>query len=408
MKDVQRVIPAPHVAPITNKEQRLAAKSKATSGAAKLKATAPPPVLATTVTTGSNVSADVQNVDSVHPALPEFAIAFQKQLSALQADNVELKSSNLELKSSNLELTSRVSKIESLQEENQRLKQEIVDLKAALLAATTTTAAPTEATSSMDVDVSRDLSVYASKYAEVASKSPAPSAKVVNYGKAPSAPRRPAGHKQVVKRPAPPPSEKKVEASARLFRAPEGPQGYEYVFLTRARSLTRAEIRRNLARLGLDCGRILDITFPARSVLGLLVHLQYKPVVLEALDKVKISVLTFDPLDPKHLGDPKITEGKSDDERVAAAKAIHASRCLRTISHVRSSVAAGVARSFVSLGWLSSEEARQAATGSGSSLVREIRKDFGHVDDDESMKSASPSPSVSTKDTDAPSQESSN
>ncbi len=386
MKDMTRVVPPPNTAPLLTKEQRAALKKKKeTATSSKSRPTAPPTVT-TAAATGTADFTDAQNeVDFVHPNMPEFVIDLQRQV---------------------LQLTTRMTAVETLQKEIQRLKHENAELKAALLAATTTTAAPpTEAVSSMDLDALRNVSIHGSKYAEVAAQSPAPSAKVVNYGKASSSPRRP---KQVVKRVAPPPSEKKLEASARLFRTPEGPRGYEYVFLTRARSLTRAEIRRNLARLGLDCGRILDITFPARSVLGLLVHLQYKPVVLEALDKVKISVLTFDPLDPKHLGDPKITEGKSDDERVAAAKAIHASRCLRTISHVRSSVAAGVARSFAFLGWLSPEEARQAAFGPGSDMVRDIRKDFGHGDDDESMKSAAPSPSVSTKDTAAPPTESSN
>lgn len=116
-------------------------------------------------------------------------------------------------------------------------------------------------------------------------------------------------------------------------------------------------------------------------------HLQYKPVVLEALNTAKIPVLTFDPLDPKHLGDPKFADS-SDSDREHAALAVHTERCKRTLAHVRPSAAAGVARSFVSLGWLSADEARQAISSPGSSSFNDAVKAFTS-DDDVSMCSSS-------------------
>ncbi|KAG1165141.1 hypothetical protein G6F35_018948 [Rhizopus arrhizus] len=70
--------------------------------------------------------------------------------------------------------------------------------------------------------------------------------------------------------------------------------------------MTYTEARHRLSRLGVDSWRILDVCYPAHSVVGLLVHLQYKPALLSLLEKAKIPTLdTFDPLDPDNLADPK-------------------------------------------------------------------------------------------------------
>jgi hypothetical protein len=54
--------------------------------------------------------------------------------------------------------------------------------------------------------------------------------------------------------------------------------------------------------VGVDTARILDIIYPARDVLGLLVHVQYLPLITETLKKQKITPLTnFDPVDSKHI-----------------------------------------------------------------------------------------------------------
>lgn len=55
--------------------------------------------------------------------------------------------------------------------------------------------------------------------------------------------------KSAVKRTPPPPSQKKTEALDRAFRPVEGPQGYEYVYLTRARKLSRTDANRKKREL---------------------------------------------------------------------------------------------------------------------------------------------------------------
>ncbi|KAG1568283.1 hypothetical protein G6F48_013675 [Rhizopus delemar] len=69
--------------------------------------------------------------------------------------------------------------------------------------------------------------------------------------------------------------------------------------------MSRRDVRSRLSVLGIDPYRVLDITFPARSVVGLLVHEQYKDVLLAQLGKAKIDIYKdFNPCDPAHLADP--------------------------------------------------------------------------------------------------------
>ncbi|KAG1366054.1 hypothetical protein G6F61_013358 [Rhizopus arrhizus] len=107
-------------------------------------------------------------------------------------------------------------------------------------------------------------------------------------------------------------------AAARGFQPVSGEQGFEYVYIPRSRRMTYTEARRRLSRLGVDSWRILDVCYPAHSVVGLLVHLQYKPALLSLLEKAKIPTLdTFDPLDPANLADPKF-DSVSAEERFRA------------------------------------------------------------------------------------------
>ncbi|KAI8394270.1 uncharacterized protein BYT42DRAFT_480914, partial [Radiomyces spectabilis] len=93
-----------------------------------------------------------------------------------------------------------------------------------------------------------------------------------------------------------------LAASVCTFKETEGPSGFQYLYIPHSHRLTRQEARSHLHRLGIDPYRILDITFPAHSVVGLLVHNQYRPTVLASLEKHTIKHFAdFDPLDPIHL-----------------------------------------------------------------------------------------------------------
>ncbi|KAG0162964.1 hypothetical protein DFQ29_003518, partial [Apophysomyces sp. BC1021] len=62
-----------------------------------------------------------------------------------------------------------------------------------------------------------------------------------------------------------------------------------------------------LYNLKIDTSRLLDITFPTCSVVGLLFHIQYIPEVTQILSDIKVVTIEgFDPLDPFILADPEL------------------------------------------------------------------------------------------------------
>lgn len=164
------------------------------------------------------------------------------------------------------------------------------------------------------------------------------------------------------KRTSPASSLKKRIAAARPFQSPEdkGPQGFQYVYIGRSRKIIRSEVRSRLRRSGIDTGRILDITFPASGVLGLLMHVQYVKTFTDAMTKVDATLFpNFDPLDPKHLADPRYST-MSYDERCQKMHDIVNSRAIDTLTFLRPLLVGSVARSFVEFGWIDDEDAQDA------------------------------------------------
>lgn len=153
-------------------------------------------------------------------------------------------------------------------------------------------------------------------------------------------------------------TQRKIMATARAFSPPvstDTPSGYAHVYIPRSRRLDRREVRQRFSRLGVDSSRIIDVTLPARGVVGLLVHKEYLPEFLAVLGKCKIVPLdSFDPLLPAHIADPQFNE-LSVNQRAALAKSINQDRCIRTLQYVREYLVPGVARYFVQLGWVSAE-----------------------------------------------------
>lgn len=155
----------------------------------------------------------------------------------------------------------------------------------------------------------------------------------------------------------PPPSVRKFAAACRAFAPadPAAPKGFEYVYLPRKRKFTRTEIRTNLRRLGVDTSRLLDISFPARSCVGLLVHAQFAAELKSLLAAAKVSPLDkFDPLDPSYLADPKYAD-LSLPARADKMHELHSARCVGVLGHVRPHLVSAIGAHFVSLGWLDEE-----------------------------------------------------
>ncbi|KAG1616379.1 hypothetical protein G6F45_012286 [Rhizopus arrhizus] len=169
---------------------------------------------------------------------------------------------------------------------------------------------------------------------------------------------RKAAHKK------PTPKRRTVESAARGFQPITGPVGFGYVYIPRSRRMSRRDVRSRLSVLGIDPYRVLDITFPARSVVGLLVHEQYKDVLLTQLGKAKIEVYQdFNPCDPVHLADPTYKD-KSNAERLAIAMDIHRNRCCRGIARLRHPIAVAVGRTFLEEGFITDEDLQEALVSS--------------------------------------------
>ncbi|KAG0162759.1 hypothetical protein DFQ29_003709, partial [Apophysomyces sp. BC1021] len=116
-------------------------------------------------------------------------------------------------------------------------------------------------------------------------------------------------------------------------------------------------IRHQLCNLKIDTSRLLDITLPARSVVGLLFHIQYIPEVTQILSDVKVVTIEgFDPLDPSILADPEL-QCLSEAERATQAAVIQRQRCLRSLRYLRPTIAPPVARYFIEQGWIDQTDA---------------------------------------------------
>lgn len=78
----------------------------------------------------------------------------------------------------------------------------------------------------------------------------------------------------------------------------------------------------------------------------------------------------FDPLDAKHLADPKFA-GLSDEERACEVLHLVQNRALDTLSFLRPLVVAPVARSFLEAGWIDEDSMHSALAAARNRLVKE-------------------------------------
>lgn len=156
------------------------------------------------------------------------------------------------------------------------------------------------------------------------------------------------------------PSPKKIAAIARGFSAAApGPQGFTYVYLSRSRRYTHNQVREDLRALGAEPNRVLDISFPSKSTIGLLVHVQYEAELTTMLSKAGVTpVKDFDPTAAQHIGDPALTSTLSAAELEEKALQLHRDRCIHALNFMARSrrPAMPIAKDFLSMGWISEED----------------------------------------------------
>ncbi|CEG82008.1 hypothetical protein RMATCC62417_16140 [Rhizopus microsporus] len=130
------------------------------------------------------------------------------------------------------------------------------------------------------------------------------------------------------------------EAAARLVQPPSENQGFQY-------------IRTRLRKLDITNNRILDIHYPDRNAVALLVHNDYVNEFRKQLERFKVTLKgDFDPCDPKVLRGPKYVD-LSPEERANFALMHHSDRMARALNYIRAPIKYAVARFFYSKGWVS-------------------------------------------------------
>ncbi|OBZ80238.1 hypothetical protein A0J61_11714, partial [Choanephora cucurbitarum] len=143
---------------------------------------------------------------------------------------------------------------------------------------------------------------------------------------------------------------------------------FEYVYLPNKYHARLSVFRQKLRLIGLDNSRVLDVHYPARNVVALLIHTAYKEDLLNVLNKYSLPVLTdFNPFSITNIRNPSFASLDSD-ALTAMTRELQQARLVRALGYIREQTRRLVAYDFVCQGWLSKEQA-SSAIGSLSSAA---------------------------------------
>ncbi|KAG1494654.1 hypothetical protein G6F54_007726 [Rhizopus delemar] len=133
------------------------------------------------------------------------------------------------------------------------------------------------------------------------------------------------------------------ETAARILQPPSENQGFQYIYVPTKARVPVGQLRSRLCKLDINNSRILDIHYPTRNVVTLLVHNDYAPELKSHLQKFKVRTKDdFNPCDGSILMDPKY-EQSSKEERDDFALMHHSDRVKKALSYIRAPVKAAVA-----------------------------------------------------------------
>ena len=81
--------------------------------------------------------------------------------------------------------------------------------------------------------------------------------------------------------------------------------------------------------------RVIDINFPAQSVVGILIHKEFKHAFKAILDECKIPTLDeFNPCAATNIADPQY-DNKPPAMKIKIGHYFHSQRCERTLEFIR-------------------------------------------------------------------------
>ncbi|KAG2190903.1 hypothetical protein INT47_004827 [Mucor saturninus] len=188
-----------------------------------------------------------------------------------------------------------------------------------------------------------------------------------------------------------------IAGAIRAFTAPNNDnQGYIYIYYPAKSRISRKQQRSNLKKLGVINGRILDIHYPARNVVALLVHINYKQELIDTLLKSKVSQIEkYDPTNPATITDPQYNSIRVE-ERGKLAEKKHNERIVRALPFIRHHISRSVAAFFVKEKLITTEQHENFITEWNKKFEQQTNKQKNNTptpnNTTASNKPATPSP----------------
>lgn len=154
--------------------------------------------------------------------------------------------------------------------------------------------------------------------------------------------------------------EKREAAASRFFQAPSATQGFQYLYIPTKARIPLGKLRTTFKKLGVNNGRLLDLHYPDRNIVAVLVHNDYATELEELLTKRGIKLqTTFDPCDERVIKDPKYAN-ESPEQRQQLARELHNQRLQKALVHIRGTAKFAVARFFAHKTWITQEQLAEA------------------------------------------------
>lgn len=142
-------------------------------------------------------------------------------------------------------------------------------------------------------------------------------------------------------------------AAARIFHPPSLNQGFKYLYLPTKARIPVGTLRTTLRKLGVNNARLLDIHYPARNTVAILIHNDYEKEFTELIHHHNITIKAdFNPSSGEILADPKYST-MTQDERDTIATELQTTRIERALQHIRAPVKFAVVRFFYEQQWIS-------------------------------------------------------
>ncbi|KAI7899761.1 uncharacterized protein BX663DRAFT_440748 [Cokeromyces recurvatus] len=146
---------------------------------------------------------------------------------------------------------------------------------------------------------------------------------------------------------------RKEEAAARFFQPPSNNQGFQYLYISTKARIPVGKLRSYLRQMGVNNARVLDIHYPDRNIVALLIHNDYAAEFKQLLETKRVHfVNNFDPWDGSTLKDSQYKD-LTEQERTFKACEIQLQRLERAVIHIREPVKFAVAYYFYQQKWLS-------------------------------------------------------